>query len=99
MANSGKQRLYRQKAVSKKTLSKGELARCNHLSCPHPWRPWAVGACMYSAARAHLPPSFDKRAQEKSPADIVCIEAAVDLEYGAFAEIALEDVAVVADGS
>jgi len=38
-------------------------------------------------------------AQEKSPADIVCIEAAVYLEYETLAEIALENVAVVADGS
>ena len=42
--------------------------------------------------------SLDKRTQEKSPADIVCIEAAIQLECRPLAEIALEDVAVVADG-
>lgn len=47
---------------------------------------------MYGEARSRLSPSLYKRAQEKSPVDIVCIEAVIYLEYGSLAVIALEDV-------
>jgi len=43
-------------------------------------------------------PSLEERTQEQSPANMVFIDAAVDLERGAIAEIALEDLPVVADG-
>lgn len=43
-------------------------------------------------------PSLDEWAQEQTPEELVGIKAAVEFERGAFAEIALEDVTIVADG-